>query len=158
MEEKQKEQEDEILDTTGLSQEELEQLMQDLQEEMERIEEELDEAMKEAENLMEELVQGNNSHMDTKDLEALKKKHRSEELQDIMKADMEYLKALFNKLAKEKEAAGSSSSNNSGSSDNSYGNISGVSLEIGGVDVPVETSAETPAEVAVTGANVDVTV
>lgn len=158
LKEKQEDQEDEILDTTGLSQEELERLMQDLQEEMERIEDELDEAMKEAENLMEELVQGNNSHMDTKDLEALKKKHRSQELQDIMKADMEYLKALFNKLAKEKEAAGSSSSNNSGSSDNSYGNISGVSLEIGGVDVPVETSAEAPAEVAVAGANVDVSV
>ena len=157
LKEKQEDQEDEILDTTGLSREELEQLMQDLQEEMERIEDELDEAMKEAENLMEELVQGNNSHMDTKDLEALKKKHRSQELQDIMKADMEYLKALFNKLAKEKEAAGSSSSN-SGSSDNSYGNISGVSLEIGGVDVPVEASAEAPAEVAVAGANVDVSV
>ena len=158
LKEKQEDQEDEILDTTGLSREELEQLMQDLQEELERIEDELDEAMKEAENLMEELVQGNNSHMDTKDLEALKKKHRSQELQDIMKADMEYLKALFNKLAKEKEAAGSSSSNNSGSSDNSYGNISGVSLEIGGVYVPVETSAEAPAEVAVAGANVDVSV
>lgn len=158
IEDKQDDQEDEILDTTGMSREELEQLMQDLQEELEKLEEEIEQAMKENENLMEEFIQGSNRQMDPKELEELKKKHRSEEMQDIMKADMEYLKALFNKLAREKESAGSSSSGSSGSSDNSYGNISGVSLEIGGVDVPVETSAEAPVEVAVEGANVDVSV
>lgn len=156
MQEKQEEQREEILDTTGMSREEMEQLMQKLQEEMERIEDELEEAIKETENLMEELVQGSKMQMDPKDLEQLKKKHRSEELRDIMKADMEYLKALFNKLAKEKESAGSSSSGNYNNSDNPYGNISGVSLEIGGVDVPVEMAAEAPVEVA--GANVNVTV
>lgn len=158
MKEKQDEQDDEILDTTGMSQEELEQLVQELQEEMEKLESELEKAMKETENLMEEFVQGSNSQMDPKDLEELKKRHRSEELRDIMKADMEYLKALFNRLAREKEAAGKSSYDSSGNSNNSSGNISGVSLEIGGVSVPVETSAEAPAEVAVAGANVDVSV
>lgn len=155
LEEKKDEQEDEILDTTGMSREELERLMQELQEELEKIEGELEKAMKEAENLMEEFIQGRNRQMDPNELDELKKKHRSEELQDIMKADMEYLKALFNKLAREKESAGNSSS---GSSDNSYGNISGISLEIGGVDIPVEMSAEAPAEVAVEGVNVDVSV
>lgn len=156
MQEKQEAQEDEILDTTGMTQEEMEQLVQQLQEEMERIEDELEEAMKDTENLMEEFVQGSKLEMDPADLEQLKKKHRAEEMRDIMKADMEYLKALFNKLAKEKASAGSSSSNSSNDSDNSYGNISGVSLEIGGVDVPVETAAQAPVEVA--GASVDVTV
>lgn len=158
MKEKQDEQDDEILDTTGMSQEELEQLVQELQEEMEKLESELEKAMKETENLMEEFVQGSNSQMDPKDLEELKKRHRSEELRDIMKADMEYLKALFNRLSREKESAGKSSYDSSGNSDNSSGNISGVSLEIGGVSVPVETSAEAPAEVTVAGANVDVSV
>lgn len=156
MQEKQEDREDEILDTTGMTQEEMEQLVQQLQEEMEQLEEELEEAMKDTENLMEEFVQGSKLEMDPADLEQLKKKHRSEEMRDIMKADMEYLKALFNKLAKEKASAGSSSSNSSNDSDNSYGNISGVSLEIGGVDVPVETAAQAPVEVA--GASVDVTV
>lgn len=156
IQEKQEEQDEEILDTTGMTQEEMEQLVQQLQEEMEKIEEELEEAMKDTENLMEEFIQGSKMQMDPADLEQLKKKHRSEEMRDIMKADMEYLKALFNKLAKEKEAAGSSSSNNSNDTDNSYGNISGISLEIGGIDVPVETAAQAPVEVA--GANVDVTV
>lgn len=156
MQEKQEKQDEEILDTTGMTQEEMEQLVQQLQEEMEKIEEELEEAMKDTENLMEEFVQGSKMQMDPADLEQLKKKHRSEEMRDIMKADMEYLKALFNKLAKEKASAGSSSSNTSNNSDNSYGNISGISLEIGGVDIPVEMAAQAPIEVA--GANVDVTV
>lgn len=156
--EKQGKQDEEIIDTTGMSQEELEKLAQELQEEMERIEDEIEEVMKKANDLMEEFVQGSKMQMDPKDLEQLKKKHRAEELRDIMKADMEYLKALFNKLAREKEAAGSSSSDNSDNSSDSSGgiNISGVSLEIGGIDVPVETSAQAPVEVA--GASVDVTV
>ena len=155
MQERQGKQQEEILDTTGMSKEEMEQLMQELQEEMERIEEELEKAMDDYANLMEEFIQGSNHQMDPEDLEELKKKHRSEELRDIMEADMEYLKALFNRLAREKESAGSGSSN---SSSDSSGNmsISGVSLEIGGVDVPVETAAEAPVEVA--GASVDVSV
>lgn len=149
--------EEEIIDTTGMSQEEMKQLVQQLQEEMERIEEELEDALKETEKFLEEFVQGSSQQMDPADLEQLKKKHRAEELRDIMKADMEYLKALFNKLAKEKESAGSSSSGTSNDSDNSYGNISGVMLEIGGVDIPVEAVTEA-APVEVAGANVDVTV
>ena len=159
--EKQEEQnkQEEIIDTTGMSQEEMEQLAQELQEEMKRIEEKLEEVMEKAEQLMEEYVQGSKYQMDPKDLEQLKKKHRAEELRDIMKADMEYLKALFNKLAREKESAGSNSSGTSdnSSSDSSGGlNISGVSLEIGGIDIPVEASVQAPVEVA--GASVDVTV
>lgn len=160
LEEKREEEnkQEEILDTTGMSREEMERLAQELQEEMERIEDELEEVMQKAEQLMEEFVQGSKYQMDPKDLEELKKKHRAEELRDIMKADMEYLKALFNKLAREKEAAGSGSSGSSDNSSDSSGgiNISGVSLEIGGIDVPVEASVQAPVEVA--GASVDVTV
>ncbi|MCH5262586.1 MAG: hypothetical protein J1F42_06715 [Lachnospiraceae bacterium] len=156
MQKNQEAREEEILDTTGMTQEEMKELVQQLQEEMEKIEDELEEAMKETEKLMEEFVQGSKMQMDPADLEQLKKKHRSEEMRDIMKADMEYLKALFNKLAKEKESAGSSSSNTSNDSDHSYGNISGISLEIGGVDIPVETAAQASVEVA--GASVNVTV
>lgn len=156
--EKQGKKDEEIIDTTGMSKEELEKLAQELQEEMERIEDELEEVTKNAKNLMDEFVQGSKMQMDPKDLEQLKKKHRAEELRDIMKADMEYLKALFNKLAREKESAGSSSSGSSDNSSDSSGgvNTSGVSLEIGGVDIPMETAAEAPVEVA--GASVDVTV
>lgn len=150
--EDQKEENEEILDTTSMSQDELKKLADELQEELKKIEEELEKATS-SEDLMEEFVQGSNRQMDPKDLEMLKKKHRADELRDIMKADMEYLKALFDKLAKEKQESANIARGDSDNSSDTSGNISGVSLELGGVDIPVET-AEAPVEVA--GANVDV--
>lgn len=150
--EEQKEENEEILDTTSMSQEELKELADELQEELKKIEEELEKATS-SEDLMEEFVQGSNRQMDPKDLEMLKKKHRADELRDIMKADMEYLKALFDKLAKEKQESANIARGDSDNSSDASGNISGVSLELGGVDIPVETT-DAPVEVA--GTNVDV--
>lgn len=151
----QKEDEDEILDTTGMTQEELKQLVQELQEELQKIEEELERAMEDTQNLMEEFVQGSNQQMEPHDLEALKKKHRADEMRDIMKADMEYLRALFDKLEKEKASAGSGFGDDSAASDSgeSTGGSAGVSLQLGGVDIPIE-GVEAPLEIA--GATVDV--
>lgn len=153
--EEQNDEQEEILDTTGMSEEEMKRLMQELQEEMERIEDELEEAMKSAENLMEEFAQSDNQQMNPHDLELLKKKHRAEEIRDIMKADMEYLKAIFDKLTREKESGAGGIEGSSDSSSDSSGNASGVSLELGGVEIPVDAATEAPVEVA--GANVDVT-
>lgn len=148
----QKEEDDEIIDTTGMSQDELEELMKDIQEELEKIEDDLEEAMK-SQDLMEEFVQGSNQQMDPNDLEMLKKKHRADELRDIMKADMEYLRALFDKLSREKESGASGLGNDSSDSSDSSANTSGVSLQLGGIDIPVE-NVEAPLEIA--GATVDV--
>ncbi|MDE7258593.1 MAG: hypothetical protein K2N77_05075 [Lachnospiraceae bacterium] len=150
-----KDEEDEIIDTTGMTQDELKQLVQEIQEELEKIEEELEKTMEDSQDLMEEFVQGSKQQMDPKDLELLKKKHRADEIRDIMKADMEYLKALFDKLEKEKGAGISGFGDNSSSSDSddSSGNSSGVSLQIGGIDIPV-SNVEAPLEIA--GATVDV--
>lgn len=137
------------IDTAGMSQEEMERLMQQIQEEMRRIEEELEEAMS-SQDMMEDFLQGFSQEMTPKDLEALKKRHRAEEMRDIMEADLEYLKAYFDKLSKEKEE-GSSGSIDSNS--DSFGNITGVSLELNGMEIPVE-AADVPVQVE--GANVDV--
>lgn len=136
------------IDTSGMSQEEMERLMKQIQEEMRKIEEELEEAVN-SKDFMNEFMQGYSEEMSPKDLEALKKKHRAEEMRDIMEADLEYLKAYFDKLSKEKEEGSSSSS--SASSD--YGNITGVSLELNGMEIPVDT-VDVPVQVE--GANVDV--
>lgn len=151
--------ENEIPDTSGMTEEELQQLAEELQEEMERIEDEMEEMEESmlADDLLQQMMQTDTAEMEPEDLEALKKKHRSDEMRDIMKADMEYLKALFDRMAKEKEAASNGSAGSSGSSDNSSGSGAadlGISLELGGVDMPVETAAA-PVETA--GANVDVT-
>lgn len=141
-----------------MSEEELKQLMDELEQAMKELEMEAA-SDKLTDNLTETVLHD----MDPMDLENLKKKHRSDELRDIMEADMRYLRALFNKLAKEKQAAASGSSSsdssNSGSSggyssSSGAGDIGGVSLELSGLEVPV--SAQVPA--VVEGANMDITV
>ncbi|MBD5486207.1 MAG: hypothetical protein HDR18_11930 [Lachnospiraceae bacterium] len=148
-----KDEEDEIIDTTGMTQDELKQLVEEIQEELEQIEKELEKTIEDSQDLMEEFVQGSSQQMDPKDLDLLKKKHRADEIRDIMKADMEYLRALFDKLEKEKSAGVSGFGDNSSDSGDSSGNTSGVSLQIGGIDIPV-SNVEAPLEIA--GATVDV--
>lgn len=147
-----KEDQEEILDTSAMNEEELRKLMQELEEEMERIEKEMEEAMKST-DLMEKYAQAGSHEMDPKDLEMLRKKHRADEIRDIMKADMEYLKTLFDKLAREKEAGPDGFGDGSDNSSDSINNLTGVMLELSGAEIPVE-SAAAPAEAA--GANVDV--
>lgn len=129
----------------SLDEEAVKKLMQELQQQIEELERAI---MEEGglEDLSDELMQAGGD-MDPADLDLLKKKHRAQELRDIMEADMKYLKAMFDKLAKEKQEGSSSSS---GSSDNSR--CEGVSLELGGMDVPVDAAA-VPAAAA--GENLD---
>lgn len=120
-----------------LSDEELEELAKELKE---LTEESLEESLKE---MADELVSTVHDDMSKEEVDDLKRKHRADELKAIIEADMKYLKALFEKLQKEKEQGGSDSS-------------SPVSLEIAGVEIPVQTEAA-PADV-VEGAAVDVSV
>ena len=66
--------------------------------------------------------------LEPEDLEKIKKKHRSDELREIMEADMKYLKAMINKLERERQEL--STQNFSAPS---------VTLEISGVQMPVQT-------------------
>ena len=128
---------------TEIDMEELKELMQEFQELMQETIEDMEE-MEDAyalDELSEELVVGFQEEMDPEDFELLKKKHRSDELREIMVADMKYLKALFDKLEKEKQEGSSASS--------------GVSLELGGVEIPI-TNIEPP--VLTEGSSVDVLV
>lgn len=125
-----------------LSEEELKQLMEDLQDAMKELETEVA-SSKNDPGLSDVVVEDMEN---TADLEKLKKKHRSDELRDILEADMKYLKAVFEKLAREKQNA----SNKISQSSSSQG--PGVSLELGGAEVPV-APAEAP--VTVEGGNFD---
>lgn len=121
--------------------------MQRMQKMMEECERMMREAMKELEQLenldefSEEMGLDGEVSMDPKDLEMMKKKHRADELREIMEADMKYLKFIFDRLEKERQ------SNNSGGgsyamgvTDNSGGGS--VALELGGVDIPVEAAPD----------------
>lgn len=120
---------------------------------LEEMAKELERMMKESERelqeLSQELTDASWEDMDPKQLENLKRRHRAQEMREIMEADLKYLKALFDRLEKEKQESMSGFSAESGCDSSS-----GVSLEIGGVDMLVET-AEAP---AAEGANMDVTV
>lgn len=101
--------------------------------------------------LMEELGASFSVDMDPEDLEAMKKKHRNEELKDILEADMKYLKAIFNKLQREKEAGFGIA--------NAYANAmsdsGGVSLELCGAEIPVDAAVSPDMAVMTEGANID---
>lgn len=137
--------------------------LQRMQKMMEKYERMMQEAMKELEQMenMDELsdemgISGEIS-MDPADLEFMKKKHRADEMRAIMEADMKYLKFMFDKLEKEKQSNNNSISNYSSISyDNSGSGNSGVSLELGGVDIPVEAAPDAMA--IVEGGAVDVEV
>lgn len=129
--------------------EELKRLMEEMQQ--------LQEEMTESEDFggLEELSEVLRADMDPEDLELLKKKHRADELREIAEADMKYLKAFFNKLEKEKQAAMSSSGGNgSGDSSGNYDG-GGVSLELAGMAQPMSVS-DVPAPVS--GGSLDVTI
>lgn len=117
-------------DFTGLNAEEIKQLMQELQEELEQLQQE---------NGLEELTQTIQVNMDPAQLEQLKKKHRAEEMREIMEADLQYLKALFDQLQKERQESASPASDS-------------VSLQLSGVEIPVQIDERTAAEVVSDGA------
>lgn len=126
-----------------LSKEELKQLMQELEELMKKSMDELMDEM-DLEDLEAEIMGGVKEDLEPDDLELLKKKHRADELREIMEADMKYLRALFDKLEKEKQEVSDSSHNSN--------DLSGISLELGGLEIPAET---VPQPAVTEGGNVD---
>ncbi len=122
------------------------QRMQKLMEQYERM---MQEAMKELEQLdnmdalSEELGIDGEVSMDPEDLELMKKKHRADEMRAIVEADMKYLKFMFDKLEKERQSNNNSiSSYSSVSYDSNSSANDSVSLELGGVDIPVEAAPD----------------
>lgn len=113
-----------------LSKEEFEQFMQEFEELMEKSMDELMDAA-DLEDLEMEIAGGIKEDLEPGDLELLKKKHRAGELREIMEADMKYLRALFNKLEEEKQESSDDSHSANG--------LSGISLELGGLEIPAET-------------------
>ena len=131
-----------------LEQEEFEALMEKLEMAAEDMMEMAEETAELDEDL-DEMAEALSGSMTPEDLEQLKVKHRSDEARDILKADLKYLKALFDRLQSEKENAGKASF--------AGGYDSGVSLSLGGMDMPViDTSSQSmPVE---TGGSFDVEV
>ena len=85
--------------------------------------------------------------MDPEDLKEMKIKHRNKEMKDIVKADADYLKIVFNRLQREKEG-----SDPARLSSASTGQSQGTVSFLGGsapAATPAATSADVPVPVAV---------
>ena len=113
---------------------------------MEKLELSEDDIMEEAEETagfyseLDDMAEALSGGMEPEDLSELKAKHRSEEERDIMRADLKYLKALFERLQSEKDNAGK----NAASFFSEY--RSGVSLSLGGMELPVISQKEVAAD------------
>lgn len=123
-----------------LKEEDLKKLIQEYEKLMQETLKETEKLL-EGDDLLNEIMEAAPEKMSPEDLELLKKKHRAKELKEIMEADLEYLKAMFDRLAKEKQEI-SSGSHNSGISNT--GN-SGVALELDGMEIPVPAMEAAPA-------------
>lgn len=132
-----------------------ERMQRELQKELQKILQEINEIMNE--DIYEEFS-SSKADIDPDDLDAMKKKHRSQELKAIIEADMKYLKAMFDKLQIQKEqelgASGAFGASSAASPYAPYGQS--VSLEIGGVKLPVEEAPLPDMVVRSEGTSVDV--
>lgn len=145
-----------------VDQEELQRLMREYKRLMREAEKAMAESIKDTSglgDLSEEVSDALSEDMDPADLELMKKKHRAKELREIMEADMKYLRAMFDKLAKEKQANASGSIGSSADSFEGDNVSSGVILELSEASAPVEIAvpAADAAAVVESGA-IDVTV
>ncbi len=129
----------------NLKDEELER-MQELMEEYEQLMQELEQTGG-ANDIMKEYMGAAEQEMSPEDVDKLRKKHRADEMKDIVEADMKYLKAMFNKLAREKQAVSQQSFQQETNP--------AVSLELQGVDIPVSPDTGQSGAELVEGANVD---
>ena len=92
-----------------------------MMEEIEELEEELaSETMSE----MQDMISCAGRDMTEEEIKEMKRKHRNDEERQLTRADLKYLKALFNKLEQEKRSASSAASsfdgNSQGGTDNSF--------------------------------------
>ena len=85
--------------------------------------------------------------MDPADLKEMKIKHRNKEMKDIVKADADYLKTVFNRLQREKEGSDTArlSSASSGQSQGTVSFLGGLASAA----APAATAADVPVPVAV---------
>lgn len=125
--------------------EELER-MQELMEEYERLMQELEDTGG-GNDLMKEYMGASEQEMTPEQVDQLRKKHRANEMKDIVEADMKYLKAMFNKLEREKQAVSQQAFQQETNP--------AVSLELQGVDIPVSPDVGQSGAELVEGANVD---
>ena len=126
--------EDELKAGIEESEEIPEEMMKQMMEEIEELEEEL------AEDMMSELqdmISCASGDMTEEEIEELKRKHRNDEERQITRADLKYLKALFDRLEQEKKQVFSGNIGQSSGSSESFSCVIDCIPDVEAVDVDV---------------------
>ena len=111
-----------------------EEMMKQMMEEIEELEEEL------AEDVMSELqdmISCASGDMTEEEIEELKRKHRNDEERQITRADLKYLKALFDRLEQEKKQVSSGNIGQTSGSSESFSCVVDCIPDVEAVDVDV---------------------
>ena len=106
---------DELEESLKESEEISEEIMEKLMEEIEELEEELSEDMM---SELQDMVSCAGKKMTDEEIKNLKRDHRQKEEQQLTRADLKYLKALFDRLEQEKKQASSGNYQTGGNSSN----------------------------------------
>ena len=126
--------EDELKAGIEESEEIPEEMMKQMMEEIEELEEEL------AEDVMSELqdmISCASGDMTEEEIEELKRKHRNDEERQITRADLKYLKALFDRLEQEKKQVSSGNIGQTSGSSESFSCVVDCIPDVEAVDVDV---------------------
>ena len=126
--------------------EQSDELTEDMASDLEAVLQELEDEMAKEEQ-MEALSEFIGPHVSEEDLEEIRKKHRAKELLEITKADMKYLKAMFEKYQRERAEAVGGGYSSGGKSET--GGLPGMHLS---VSVSSSSADTVPSE----GGNIDV--
>ena len=126
--------EDELKAGIEESEEISKEMMKQMMEEIEELEEEL------AEDMMSELqdmISCASGDMTEEEIEELKRKHRNDEERQITRADLKYLKALFDRLEQEKKQVSSGNIGQTSGSSESFSCVVDCIPDVEAVDVDV---------------------
>ena len=126
--------EDELKAGIEESEEIPEEMMKQMMEEIEELEEEL------AEDVMSELqdmISCASGDMTEEEIEELKRKHRNDEERQITRADLKYLKALFDRLEQEKKQVSSGNIGQTSGSSESFSCVVDCIPDVEAIDVDV---------------------
>ena len=138
--------EENSLSTADMQSEEKEISAEELRDMIRELEQELQQLA--AENSFDDLMDeclGAGGAVSEEDLERIKKKHRCDEMRQIVEADMKYLKAMFQRMMQEQQEAAAAATLE----------LSGAAANHTPVMISMAAAAETPAEA---GATVDASV
>ena len=133
----------ELIEISIMEQKFKEDMSEDIKMFMDNIEETLDKMLEDTsfEDLQDSLMAGAGRRMSLEDYKTMKQKHRNSEMKAIIKADSEYLKAIFDKYSEETASVSKSCVDNTVNAGSiNAGSINAGSVNVGSINIGFDVS------------------